>query len=189
VLLPLFAAGPVLAILFAAGIALHSAAAAGFPAAFGPPILRWAVAACFLLFLPLRRRPPVRSALAGVLALALGILRGASVGGGDSGAELPAGPARIEAWVAEVPVMIPARPGSGGPGEGRAGDFRTSFRTRDPQLRVSVDGAVPWIEPGQQVLLEGRLLPPRRVRNPGDRAGGPDAGASESPTRVSAGHS
>lgn len=175
--------GPALALLFSLGIVLASPASpVGLPAPH-PPLLRWLAGALIAaLALPIGRRG-CRPAIAALLAVDLGALRAASPGDHAGGPDLPAGPVRVEAWVAEVPAVAGR---SHGDRAGGLGGPRTLFATRDPDLMVTIQGAAPWISPGERLSMAGRLLPPRRAMNPGDpdRRGSPPILAVESPRSV-----
>ncbi len=178
--------GPALALLFILGVALNHprgllSSAGGSVGPFGEPLLRWlaagilATAACAAARQPSWRR----AGLTGLLAIILGAIR-AAPGCEKPSARLPEGPIRLEAWVSEVPVVRTGSAGPQGPlgaGQIGAGQIvlpRTLFRTCEPELSVSVAAAVRWVLPGQKLLLEGRILPPRTPSNPGDlvRPGG-----------------
>ena len=160
--------GPVVAFLFALGIALGSPEGPLGGAEAGPPLsqtlLHWVVLALFCLLAfqtlrggsALRRVPGAWRMTAGALILALGALR-ASMGSPSFRpfGEIPEGPARIEAWVADLPI-VPE-----GEGNLLAGRRRTVFSTSDPEFSVSIGGLVPWIAPGQKVILDGRFAPAR----------------------------
>ncbi len=172
--------GPALALLFVSGIALNhprgllctapSDVALSSPA--GEPILRW-LAGFLLATAPLSAgRVPRRwgGVLSALLAIVLGAIR-AVPDPGRASTRFAEGIIRIEAWVAEVPVVRTGDSGyQGRPGSGQVVLPRTLFRTREPELSVTVASAVRWVLPGQKLLLEGRILPPRTPSNPGDLA-------------------